>query len=141
MAVKKKEYTVDRDDMITKFRVWTDDFKKLRDEGGYFVDKTLFIKEIIDGNEVTLIPRPRRFGKTLNMTMLRYFYERSEESRAYLFLEKIAKKRISGQYHPFSGTYPSILWAENLTLGSGGMFDGSVRRFLEYFDKLRWKTE
>ncbi|ABD41603.1 protein of unknown function DUF1703 [Methanospirillum hungatei JF-1] len=85
MTEKKKEYTIDRDDMIPKFRVGTDDFKKLRDEGGYFVDKTLFIKEIIDGNEVTLIPRPRRFGKTLNMTMLRYFFERSEESRAYLF--------------------------------------------------------
>ncbi|WP_300984809.1 AAA family ATPase, partial [Methanospirillum sp.] len=41
--------------MIPKFRVGTDDFKKLRDEGGYFVDKTLFIKEIIEGNDVTLI--------------------------------------------------------------------------------------
>lgn len=71
--------------MVHKFRVGTDDFKKLRDDGGYFVDKTLFIKEIIDGNDVTLIPRPRRFGKTLNMTMLRYFFERSGEDRKYLF--------------------------------------------------------
>lgn len=71
--------------MSYKFRVGTDDFKKLRDEGGYFVDKTLLIKEIIDGSDVTLFPRPRRFGKTLNMTMLKYFFERSEEDRRYLF--------------------------------------------------------
>jgi hypothetical protein len=43
---------------MPKFRIGTDDYKKLRDSNGYFVDKTLLIKEIIDGNDVTLIPRP-----------------------------------------------------------------------------------
>ena len=71
--------------MTLKFRLGTDDFKKMREERRYFVDKTLLIKEIIDRNDVTLIPRPRRFGKILNMTMLRYFFERSEENRACLF--------------------------------------------------------
>jgi len=91
---------------MQKFRIGTDDFKKLRDDGGYFVDKTLFIKEIIDGNDVTLIPRPRRFGKTLNMTMLRYFFERSDESREYLF----ADCAIAGfpEYMQHQGQYPVI---------------------------------
>jgi len=42
----------------------------------YYVDKSLFIKEIIDkGDKILLIPRPRRFGKTLNISMLKYFYD------------------------------------------------------------------
>jgi hypothetical protein len=92
--------------MSYKFRVGTDDFKKLRDEGGYFVDKTLLIKEIIDGSDVTLFPRPRRFGKTLNMTMLRYFFERSEEDRQYLF-KQCAISGLS-QYMSHQGQYPVI---------------------------------
>ncbi len=70
---------------MPQFRIGTDDFKKLRDENGYFVDKSLLIKEIIEGSDVTLLPRPRRFGKTLNMTMLRYFFEKNEISNSYLF--------------------------------------------------------
>jgi hypothetical protein len=92
--------------MGKKFRIGTDDFKRLRDDGGYFVDKTLFIKEIIDGNDVTLIPRPRRFGKTLNMTMLRYFFERSQEERRYLF-EDCAIATFPA-YMQHQGQYPVI---------------------------------
>jgi len=92
--------------MMQKFRIGTDDFKELIDDGGYFVDKSLLIRDIIEGNKVTLIPRPRRFGKTLNMTMLRYFFERSEESREYLF----ADCAISGfpEYMQHQGQYPVI---------------------------------
>ena len=51
------------------------DFKALRMRKNYFIDKTLFIKDIIDNQSgVVLITRPRRFGKTLNMSMLRYFF-------------------------------------------------------------------
>ena len=63
--------------------VGVDDFKKLREEY-YFVDKTKFIRELIDGHsDVTLITRPRRFGKTLTMSMLYYFFanENAEENR------------------------------------------------------------
>ena len=50
------------------------DFKMLRVRDNYFVDKSLFIKDIVDNqSNVILITRPRRFGKTLNMSMLRYF--------------------------------------------------------------------
>ncbi|MGN0098415.1 MAG: AAA family ATPase, partial [Candidatus Methanomethylophilaceae archaeon] len=49
-----------------------DDFKELRDEGGYYVDKTSFISDILNSNltKVFLYTRPRRFGKSLNLSML-----------------------------------------------------------------------
>lgn len=55
--------------------------------GNYaYVDKTLFINELISGGiKVTLIPRPRRFGKTLNLTMLKAFFEKTEHSKKHLF--------------------------------------------------------
>ena len=60
-----------------------DDFRKLRENGFYYVDKTLMIKNFIEiQDEVALIARPRRFGKTLNMTMLREFFDIMEDSRA-----------------------------------------------------------
>lgn len=52
--------------------IGTDDFKKLLTNGYYYVDKTLLIKELLDKKgEVNLFTRPRRFGKTLNLSMLR----------------------------------------------------------------------
>ena len=52
------------------------DFKGLRIRDNYFIDKSLFIKDIIDNqSRVLLITRPRRFGKTLNMSMLRYYFD------------------------------------------------------------------
>ena len=56
--------------------IGTDDFKKLITNGYYYVDKTIFVKELLDKKgEVNLFTRPRRFGKTLNLSMLRYFFE------------------------------------------------------------------
>ncbi len=53
-----------------------EDFKEVIDKGGYFVDKTLMIKELIESSaKVTLFTRPRRFGKTLNQFMIRRFFE------------------------------------------------------------------
>ena len=61
-------------------------FKKLRENDYYYIDKTHFIRDIIDASaEALLLPRPRRFGKTLNLSMLRYFFEKSEEDRSGLF--------------------------------------------------------
>lgn len=54
-------------------------FEELRIKGYYDVDKTLFIKELIDMmGKVNLFTRPGRFGKTLNMSMLRYFLKRAK---------------------------------------------------------------
>ena len=62
------------------------DFKDLRDNKAYFVDKSFFIKEVIDENfQTILLPRPRRFGKTLNLSMLKYFFEKEKQNKSYLF--------------------------------------------------------
>lgn len=53
-----------------------EDFKKLRENNFYYVDKSLLIKELLDNrSEVSLFMRPRRFGKTLSLSMLRYYFE------------------------------------------------------------------
>lgn len=61
---------------MKKIAISIDDFSEIIESGCYYVYKTLFIKEIIDdGAKVILIPRPRRFGKTLNLSMLNYFFQ------------------------------------------------------------------
>ncbi|WP_294152641.1 AAA family ATPase [uncultured Clostridium sp.] len=69
--------------MKKSIQVGTSDFKKLIEGNYYFVDKSLLIKEFIEnGADVILTPRPRRFGKSLNMSMLKYFFiiENAEEN-------------------------------------------------------------
>ena len=62
------------------------DFKMLRLKDCYFIDKSLFIKNIIDNKSVvTLITRPRRFGKTLNMSMLKYYFDCTKKDTKDLF--------------------------------------------------------
>lgn len=57
-----------------------DDFGKLIQKDYYYVDKTLFVKELLDNRgEVNLFTRPGRFGKTLNLSMLKYFFENTME--------------------------------------------------------------
>ena len=56
--------------------IGTMDFKKMRINDYYYIDKTMYIKDILDNkSEVILVTRPRRFGKTLNMSMLRYYFD------------------------------------------------------------------
>ena len=56
--------------------VGIDNFEKLVTRGYYYLDKTWFMKELLDKKgDVNLFTRPRRFGKTLNMSMLQYFFE------------------------------------------------------------------
>ena len=60
--------------------IGTSDFKMLRVKDNYFIDKSLYIKDIIDNQSaVILITRPRRFGKTLNMSMLKYYFDLTEK--------------------------------------------------------------
>ena len=62
-----------------------DNFEKVVEDGYYFVDKTMFIKELLDmKGEVNLFTRPHRFGKTLNMSMLRCFFEHRNTDNAEL---------------------------------------------------------
>ena len=61
--------------------IGVDNFKKVIQDGYYYVDKTLLIKDLIDRKgEVHLFMRPRRFGKTLALSMLEHFFEIPEDS-------------------------------------------------------------
>ena len=63
--------------------IGVESFEELLTKGYYFVDKTLFIRALLNmKGEVNLFTRPCRFGKTLNMSMLRYFFELNEDNRA-----------------------------------------------------------
>ena len=87
-----------------------DDFQTLRQENLYFVDKTYFIKELAEtAGQVKLITRPRRFGKTLNLSMLRYFYsiEQAAENRK-LFAGTLIEQADGGHYMARQGTHPVV---------------------------------
>ena len=63
----------------TPLPIGVENFEELRSKGYYYVDKTPFIKELLDMmGKVNLFTRPRRFGKTLNMSMLRYFLKKAK---------------------------------------------------------------
>ncbi|MBF8263194.1 MAG: AAA-ATPase fused to superfamily nuclease [Parachlamydiales bacterium] len=83
------------------------DFKTII-EGGYaYADKTLLVQEFLEkGTSVALIPRPRRFGKTLNLSMLRYFFEKSEEDTGRLFQNLAIWKEQ--KFREKQGTYPVV---------------------------------
>ena len=72
-----------------KLPVGISDFHKLRQNEYYYVDKTNLIKELLESRiaEVTLITRPRRFGKTLTMSMTEQFFSMEYEGRSDLFEE------------------------------------------------------
>ena len=84
-----------------------DDYKDLIDEDCIYIDKTLLIKEFLgSANKVTLVTRPRRFGKSIALSMLKYFFEKTEESTSYLF-EKSKIWQEEG-FKQLQGTFPVI---------------------------------
>nr|WP_191383736.1 AAA family ATPase [uncultured Lachnoclostridium sp.] len=88
--------------------VGVDDFEKLRKEQYYYIDKTLFIKDLLDmKGEANFIIRPRRFGKTLNMSMLRCFFEKDMPGQAELF-RGLQIMEAGERYLAFMGRYPVI---------------------------------
>ena len=88
--------------------IGTSDFRKLRTLNYYYIDKSMYIKDIIDNaSEVALITRPRRFGKTLNMSMLRYFFDCDiKDSREIFDGLKIMEQ--GEKYTSKLGAYPCI---------------------------------
>ena len=90
------------------------DFKEIMSSGNYYyVDKTLLIKEVNEGGKVLLITRPRRFGKTLNLSMLRYFFEISEQKNDTLFFntaiwELPESRNLQGQFPVIFVTFKDI---------------------------------
>ena len=92
---------------MKKIALGESDFKSIIDNSEYFVDKTLLIKEFLeDSSRIVLIPRPRRFGKTLNLSMIRYFVEKSDEDRRYLFNNLLIEKEK--EIMKRQGIYPTI---------------------------------
>ncbi|MBL9105370.1 MAG: AAA family ATPase [Myxococcales bacterium] len=85
--------------------IGTADFRKIREAGKLYVDKTALIDQVVaDPAEVLLLPRPRRFGKTTNLSTLRYFFERSPEDLSALFADlavwRSEPARARFQRHP-----------------------------------------
>ena len=89
---------------MKKIPIAVEDFKKIIEENYYYVDKTKFIEDILnDGAEVKLFCRPRRFGKTLNMSTLKYFFdiENKDENRKLfksLYIENSPMMKEQGKY-------------------------------------------
>jgi len=93
------------------------DFKILRIKKDYYIDKTKYIKDIIDNrSKVLLITRPRRFGKTLNMSMLRYYFDCTKKDSKELF-EGLKIMKQDEKYTSKLGYYPCIY----LTLKDAGL--------------------
>ena len=82
-------------------------FESIREKDNFYVDKTLFIREWWDSDDsVTLITRPRRFGKTLNMDMIKCFFSNEYKNRGGLFEGLDIWK--DEKYRELQGTYPVI---------------------------------
>jgi len=89
------------------FPMAIDDYKEMIDSNRTYVDKTLFIKEFWrDGAYVVLLTRPRRFGKTLNLSMLKYFFEKTSQDTSYLF--KNTNIWADPEYQALQGQFPVI---------------------------------
>ena len=87
--------------------VGIEDFKELIQEGYYYIDKTLLIDEMLmNKSKVTLFTRPRRFGKTLNMSMLKYFFDVKDKEENKKLFENL--KIYNSEYMSEQGKYPVI---------------------------------
>ena len=93
---------------MTGIGIGTSDFKKMRINDYFYIDKTMYIKDILDNkSEIILVTRPRRFGKTLNMSMLKYYFDCTKKDSKELFKGlKIMKQ--GEQYTSKLGYYPVI---------------------------------
>ena len=110
-----------------KLPVGIDDFRKLRESSFYYVDKTRLIEQLLlNWSEVTLFTRPRRFGKTLNMSMLKSFFEIGTDKSLFDGLYISGNKEFCDEY---MGKYPVIFLSfkgvEGLTYDEA--FDAFVR--------------
>ncbi len=84
------------------------DFKSIIKNNNYFVDKSLLIKDVIKAQkQVILLPRPRRFGKTLNLSMLQYFFDIKHSENAKLFTDLLINK-TEPEITEKQGKYPVI---------------------------------
>ena len=110
-----------------KLPVGIEDFQEIREENFYYVDKTKLIEQIlVDWGKVNLFTRPRRFGKTLNMSMLRCFFEIGTDKTLFNDLYISSKQELCDQY---MGQFPVIFLS--LKNVDGLTFDEAKYRFTE----------
>lgn len=93
--------------MDKKIPLGIDNFKELIEGDFYFIDKSLLIKQILDLNyKVFLFLRPRRFGKTLNLSMLNYYFDIISNNKK--LFDKLAIDKENNTYHNHQNAYPTI---------------------------------
>ncbi len=93
---------------MQKIGIGESDFKGLRVRENYYIDKTMYIKDIIDNeSRVILVTRPRRFGKTLNMSMLKYYFDCKQKDNKELF-NGLKIMEQEEKYTSKLGAYPVI---------------------------------
>ena len=108
-----------------KLPVGIDDFRKLREFDFYYVDKTRLIEQLLlNWSEVTLFTRPRRFGKTLNMSMLKCFFEIGTDKTLFDGLYISCNKELCDDH---MGKYPVIFLSFK---GVEGLEFASAKRML-----------
>ena len=99
--------------------IGTSDFKKLRIKDYYYIDKTMYIKDILNNkSEIVLVTRPRRFGKTLNMSMLKYYFDCTKKDSKELF-QGLKILEQEEKYTSKLGYYPVIY----VTLKDAGLMN------------------
>ena len=114
-----------------KLPVGIDDFRKLRESHFYYVDKTRLIEQLLlNWSEVTLFTRPRRFGKTLNMSMLKSFFDIGTDKTLFDGLYISGKKELCDEY---MGKYPVIFLS--LKGVEGSSFDDARYMITEIIGK------
>ena len=92
--------------MMKKLPIGIENFEKLHREDFYYVDKTGLIKELLENwGEVNLFTRPRRFGKSLNMNMLQYFFEYGCDGSLFDGLGIAGEKKLCEEY---MGKFPVV---------------------------------
>ena len=126
--IKNKGNKINTANMTNTVGIGIQDFLKLRENHNFYIDKTSFIKEWWEsGDDVTLITRPRRFGKTLNMSMVEEFFSVDYAGRGDLF-EGLSIWEEE-KYQNLQGTYPVI------SLSFAGVketdFESTKRRIIE----------
>ena len=93
---------------MTGIGIGVSDFKAIRIRNNYYIDKSMYIKNIIDNQSgVILVTRPRRFGKTLNMSMLKYYFDCTQKDNKELF-EGLKILEQEDKYTSKLGYYPVI---------------------------------
>lgn len=115
------------------FAIGQSDFERLIEEEAVFVDKTRAIQDIIDSkDQILLFSRPRRFGKTLLMTMLKAFFEKAASSKRHLF-EPLQIWQVGTKYQEAQGRYPVLFLSlkdvkEPKFEAAYGKFQGLIQR-------------